>query len=195
MNEKSSREWAGPDWKDASAYLAELSDEEWRWQFLRRGHKYCDDWELATRIPEGVGDVRLSNEKVSSQDYGLAIFIDPRIDRPDSILLTRTPMSPEAGNIDWTFNIFKPIKPQLKAVEQILKGMQDKAKASGHFKERRNHNNLWKDYLRVLDAHHAEVTYKMIGRQIFGKEDDDIAATAAKKAHNKAKALTQNPPL
>lgn len=39
------RKWGIPDWRDEAAYPAELPDELWRWEFLRRREGYRRDWE------------------------------------------------------------------------------------------------------------------------------------------------------
>lgn len=41
-----SEKWGVPDWRDAAAYPRSLSDDLWRWEFLRRREDYRNDWEL-----------------------------------------------------------------------------------------------------------------------------------------------------
>jgi hypothetical protein len=36
--------WGIPDWTDATAYPAKLSNNAWRWEFLRRRDDYRQDW-------------------------------------------------------------------------------------------------------------------------------------------------------
>lgn len=50
------KKWGIPDWRNAQSYPRKLSDQLWRWEFLRRREDYRDDWELhSSRNKEWYG--------------------------------------------------------------------------------------------------------------------------------------------
>ncbi len=46
LNEILDWNWGVPDWRDERAYFAthDLTDRQWRWEFMRRRPLYREDW-------------------------------------------------------------------------------------------------------------------------------------------------------
>lgn len=61
-------DWNVPDWKDASAYPADdeaLSQDAWRWEFIRRSEEYRTAW-------------KSNRTKAVLRKFGLTEWLDPR---------------------------------------------------------------------------------------------------------------------
>ena len=171
-----------PDWRDAHAYPAVLSDHVWRWEFLRRKDEYRRDWrrcypatvkwyqshkfaEFFTGRAPGDGRAFADNwgcdsthprflvhMKGSVSKYGLRGLPNPAIARPDNL--------PFEGRFDVpiVFDISEPIEELEQQASRAFKSLKKLYGASNARKQRR----LWSKYLRALDADADGASYAEI---------------------------------
>ena len=70
-------EWGVPDWCDAAAYPQpdDLSDQLWRWEFIRRMPDYRNAWDRASRIQYEIECCRAEEAGQNKGEfYNLTIF-------------------------------------------------------------------------------------------------------------------------
>ena len=101
-------DWGVPNWKDKAAYPKgpdELTDTQWRWEFLRRRHDYRHAWETAAaRIapirPEGSSD---------RSECRVGLIDDAEV------LFGLRGMCPHPGwaDVSWPFLIFNDAYPKV----------------------------------------------------------------------------------
>jgi hypothetical protein len=131
-------EWGTPDWLDAVAYsnISDWDFDRWRWEFLRRRDDYRHDYKAAcrARIESGFRDPKMDEKFFISEGaelYGLLVYYDPSVSTwnefgpnwsdPKTMLAEPLDASERWWQIKTlTFDLGKPIAPQLKAAKVLL---------------------------------------------------------------------------
>lgn len=171
--------WGVPDWCDAAGYPKagdDLSDAEWRWEFLRRLPEYRKDWQhLAPRLRLRRGDrsrlLPASNPVLAvASKYGLLYGLpDPRQPhgKAKPVFVDAYRFAQTQWSLSVPFDLRRPLGPQLKDAETYLRHAQ---RLAAHPLER-EHRDLWPTYLRLLDAADArqrrEVTWQQAGESLL----------------------------
>lgn len=204
--------WHVPNWRDASKYPttgADLSDEEWRWEFLRRLPEYREGWEdLEPRLTLPKGDparVLSTSREVCAfgARFGLLLGLpNPRENYARAApVFARSPRLAQNPNcINIAFDPSRKINEQLDDARSYLLAIQ---RAASYAPPEREHRDGWPLLLRVLDArdetpYHA--TFQQIGETLspiagrikrggrvrLKQISDTEAATYAKEWHKAA---------
>lgn len=84
----------------------------------------------------------------------------------------------------YSFDLNKPIEPQLKKAKSHLIYLQEVT--TGKPKGDRNHFNKWPLYLRVMDAQRSGATYQLIGEELLLSENDILNGSGDTEIANKA---------
>lgn len=203
-----------PYWKDHSKYpkdTEKTTDEEWRWEFLRRDRNYQDDWkklcigEFSEIDPENL------------LEYGLAELEDPTKSykqlKHKNIFQKYPAIIGEHEIVEWKYadlsehqdkriwgilheensnlvsvqlNIHRPITPQIDQLQKILENKQKKI--LGKILRHRVSDNTTL-YLRAADAIRIGVDNTTIGIMIFGCQSKHSADTRARDVRKKLKQL------
>ncbi|WP_108813252.1 hypothetical protein [Loktanella sp. Alg231-35] len=125
------------------------------------------------------GYAGIPNPRISDQEMGAifslhdAVTIESEKSFANSKGLgTNRPLS--GGKMHITFDIDRPIDPQLKAANRALK----KHQVAHHGKnfQRRRHPKKWLGYLQTLDAREAKVTWSEIAKIHAHTKGDEQAA-------------------
>ncbi len=185
---------APPDWlpncRDPSAYPARRSNNQWRWQFLRRREDYQTDF--AQHYPQTRAyyaaifrDDPKSRHHVSSiakmpdsrAKYGVGFLLDPsREFTPPGFFEVAVPFGVDFASReqfdDWekagiqlvAFDLTKPLMPQFARAKPGLEELQ--RELHGKPKSVRQHRAHWATYLRVLDAYARGMSASAIGRTL-----------------------------
>lgn len=221
--DKEQHDWGVPDWRDASAYPDDLTDEQWRWEFLRRRDDYRNDWLAHRDNTQGDSIPFLAYWFGATEKYGLwgDCLLNPALSAkkltegephfattsgPTEDSLTNV-IPPENSNaaFRYQFDLKKSIEPQLRAAEQAIKGeltaleWEAEMGFGGRVKAHasRAHRSKYRTYLRVLDARADKVTFEAIGREVLGIKVEAInsndAAARAKQIHEVAMKLSFKP--
>jgi hypothetical protein len=70
-----------PDWRDASAYPRNddaLSDDQWRWEFIRRLKEYRAGWEqYCSWLESAPGRPTKTKQPIRPLEFGLTDWLDP----------------------------------------------------------------------------------------------------------------------
>lgn len=176
------RKWGLPDWRDADEYPITLSDDLWRWEFLRRREDYRNDWERSypataewyrSHTPEDafrginyLGHVLHDNffngpespnfcaqMEGSLPKYGLIGMPNPTIPTPKNLRFNTS------HQVSIEFDLSLSIDDLMKCAETAFKALKSRYGKSDHRKRR----NKWATYLRVLDARAEHASYVKIG--------------------------------
>lgn len=207
-------EWGLPDWRDAAAYTTDeqWDSDRWQWEFLRRRDDYRKAYHLAKSDNIGLHSVLDDNEGIAffHEDaalFELDLFFDPAVsDWGSSGPLWSDPVfklrPPHDAHERWwqiktlTFDLGKPIAPQLDAAKELLLQEQGLAQLTPReqmafaygaeyagcgemplaemcAKLQRNPRALkyqpgkWAVYLRVLDAREAGASWANITEVLY----------------------------
>jgi len=227
---KGSRNVLGvPDWRDENAYPSvieltngenELTNDEWRWEFLRRRNDYREDF--ARPDESYIGE---SKGRYFERIYFMGNLADPT--RSVKAMKTKKPDTSDPfsnlfqGNFDITFldtnlkalygdpftgehprgkaqpyhldlrvDLTHPLPPQFLRLYRFAKSI----KSSWQPSLRRPHRSKWPLYLRVLDAHDAGAKLREIGEVVLGYKDYDEAAKRATETLKAAGRLQEDFP-
>lgn len=199
--------WGLPEWRDENQYTEtdELSNDQWRWEFLRRRTDYREDyekskdyfWELGadkeTHFQETYRIRFIENPAYSIRDLKEQRKVSKELFKPNPDIefidsmpgaLYRYPSlnggymksSMHPHHLELKIDLGSPLAPQFKKLREIAKSFQ----SSWSTKTRRPQKGKWPTYLRILDAREIGVTYREIGEVILGHQDYD---EAGKRAH------------
>ena len=212
--------WGVPDWHDEEAYPNpdDLTLTEWRWEFLRRTNDYREDFLLHVeeelkrhRSVTGEEHPVAANSPDfcprmlgSERKYGVYYLRNPAASGPGLGQFARTygrvftdvtrgvlpKLLEEDQRIVITFDLTKPIQPQLDTAKEIFERHQ--RGESVIIRPRRRHRVKWSLYLRVIDARDAGATWEEIGEIILlpdpdetpqGDYDSQVKENLAQSAH------------
>lgn len=174
-----------PNWKDATAYPADLTQTQWRWEFLRRCEDYQADFEhyrsvmlKEAPLPHTPPHVwqgfyeRCADMPGCREKYGVGFLLDPASDTPPpGFFEIQCPYGvihedratakarQKAGIFKMAFDLNRPLEPQLKKAKQDLQRIQKEYAGNLRDKDKRA---KWPLYLRVLDAKAAQATNRDI---------------------------------
>ena len=220
---KGSRNVLGvPDWRDENAYPGEdeLTNDEWRWEFLRRRNDYREDF--ARPDESYIGE---SKGRYFERVYFMGNLADPtrsvkamKTKKPDTIdpfsnlfqgnfditfldtdlkALCGHPFDGELPrgeaqpyHIDLRVDLTYPLPPQFLRLYRFA----ESAQASWQPYVRRPRPSKWPLYLRVLDARDAGAKLREIGEVVLGYADYDAAAKRAAETHKAARRLQEDFP-
>jgi hypothetical protein len=172
--------WNVPDWRDGAAYPDNLTDHQWRWQFLRRRDDYRDDWHDISDGDQTRRFVLVANNQTLREKYGIAMMahpgepeIPPHYFLPDKIRRIELGWPSTADAVILVpFDLDRPLGLQLERARERLTESQD----TRSLKTSREHRKKWPLYLRVLDAREAEATFDEIGRTLLAPDGHDDRA-------------------
>ncbi len=220
---KGSRNVLGvPDWRDENAYPGEdeLTNDEWRWEFLRRRNDYREDFARPDEsyIEESKGryfervyfvghpadptrSVKAMKTKKSDTSDPFSNLFPPTFDitflDTDLKALYGDPFTGELPrgkaqpyHLDLRVDLTHPLRPQFRRLYRFAK--DDQASWQPHV--RRPRPNKWPLYLRVLDAYDAGAKLREIGEVVLGSVDYDAAAKRAAETHKAARRLQEDFP-
>jgi len=139
-------------WLELKAYpkSKEITMDGWAWEFLRRNPKYQEAW-----------DNIKGKHPISGKEFYIQYMHDPEDDDSSSInfyigqgnmiMIKAHIINP--GKMDkyvviQTFDVRRPIKPQIDQAEQFLKIYQKSIGIKSHS----HHKKYFVEYLRILDA-------------------------------------------
>jgi len=206
------------DWRSDADYdfTEELDLNGWAWEFLRRNPEYRNDWELElqniyqTISPQGI-DIEddcfsIEPEKIDCQTkWWIARFVNPDTDCPigldfvnsyGRIYRDSTKIDLLPGRVAVIFDLNLPIKRQVELTASRLRKWQEIYENRGicRLRKPKTHNDLWKSYLRVLDAKTDGAANKEIDDIVFQDQreniyDDYYYNTVIRDALNAAKIL------
>jgi len=98
----------------------------------------------------------------------------------------------EAGLMDYSFNIRKPLKPQIeKAFEHLLVLQEELHRKENTPKPSRE---LWPTYLRILDAHDCGVGWGTIGKTLW-PTNEGSTKDKARRTHSLAEGVRDKFPV
>ena len=185
-----------PDWKNEQKYPnpRNTSPEEWAWEFVRRNHEYQKDYEsLVAGLPplktqkdnwSKYEPVNKEIRKHFSQKFGVSYARSPSKRFSKNLKFERQPViitKPRIkkyeinyGEVLVSFDLLKPINPQLKKIKIEL----EKQKDIFHeiYKEpenkKRAQTEKYQTYLRVLDAKYAKVKNSEIAKILYPDEEN-----------------------
>ena len=227
---KGSRNVLGvPDWRDENSYPIvneltngenELTNDEWRWEFLRRRNDYREDF---ARPDESY--IEESKGRYFERVYFVNYPANPT--RSVKAMKTKKPDTIDPfsnlfqGNFDITFldtdlkalcghpfdgelprgeaqpyhinlrvDLTHPLPPQFLRLYRFAKSI----KPSWQPSLRRSRRSKWPLYLRVLDARDARAKLREIGEVVLGSADYDAAAKRAAETLKAAHRLQEDFP-
>lgn len=194
-------DWGVPDWHDNKFYLslAEISKEQVRWEFLRRNPDYRQAW-----LDEGSpGQARVFTDK--AEYFGLETLQHPKQAGPPRFLMEDPVMPP------WNDESGEMAEPVVQFVEEAarhgflliaidpslsLQANQDRiastyrqyeAEFAGWVRLSRIHMSSVGDYIRILDAHLAGLTFREIAEYFSSRGAAEVSVEALTKRHQRAK--------
>lgn len=109
--ERSAPAWL-PDWRNASLYPTQLTDSEWRWQFLRRHPEYQSLWDQKCD-PQDIYTIFLDGRNTTTNDPERAEFL--RRQHP-SVQTLRALYLPDASR----FGVRCVLDPALESIPTSL---------------------------------------------------------------------------
>lgn len=211
-----------PDWRDENAYPGEdeLTNDEWRWEFLRRRNDYREDF---ARPDESY--IEESKGRYFERVYFMGNLADPtrsvkamKTKKPDTsdpfsnlfqatfdITFLDTDLRALYGDpftgelprgeaqpyhLDLRVDLTHPLLPQFRRLYRLA----EYAQASWQPHVRRPRPSKWPLYLRVLDARDAGAKFREIGEVVLGYTDYDEAAKRADETLKAARRLQEDFP-
>ncbi len=158
-----------PNWQDRDAYpdsYDDISEGNWRWEFLRRDPEYQRVWSRGTDLRNAEGILRTPGPEdfnICLKVFRLRFLSDPFGNHPISVqtqlidpsgAITLNPPDVQGGHgshlVMASFDLNRPLKPQLDNIYETLKYQQRSRKQE--LVIFRKHKNKWPLYLRMLDA-------------------------------------------
>jgi hypothetical protein len=190
--------------------MKKLSPNQFAWEFLRRNSDYQADFirsmsfemsyeELEPGVSVPAGYVEHARYDAMCSDWGVSFLQDPQEDSTSVFDKQYLPLpyasggegnlqsfnlaqiEPKVGEITIKFDLSLPLKPQLRAAEQILKRQGEPLNSTGF----RQQAKLYPCYILLLDAEHAEAQPKEQHKAIFETFGEDIGPMEAKKIRNR----------
>jgi hypothetical protein len=164
------------DWKNDADYefAKDLDLNCWAWEFLRRNSDYRDDWDkelqnLYQITPPYKVDIKddcfciIPNQIDCKKKWWIARFVNPDTDFPigldfvnsyGHVYRNSTKIDLLMGQVGVVFDLNLPIKRQIELTKSRLRLWQKEYVRKGMIEVRKpkTQNNLWRSYLRVLDA-------------------------------------------
>jgi hypothetical protein len=177
-------------------FTKDLDLNGWAWEFLRRNPEYRNDWEIELQnlyqtTPPHKIDIEddcfsLEPDKNDCKTkWWIARFVNPETDYPIGLDFvnsygriyhesTKIDLSP--GRVAVIFDLNLPIKRQVKLTASRLRQWQGIYEHRGICKRRKpkTNNDLWKSYLRVLDAKTDGAANKDIDDIVFQGQRENI---------------------
>ncbi len=174
--------WGLPDWRNPDAYPDSLSENQWRWEFLRRRKDYREDWLLHFEssyrknlqhyenmpLPEGVDSWNnhfsgCVNMPKSKEKYGVNFLLDPSLPNPAPGLFTHKNGFVVGYASDSQFEQYSHDGVHLVAIdinrpltEQFKKAKELLSRIQNEVKGKvsteKKFKDKWSFYLRFLDA-------------------------------------------
>lgn len=177
--------WGVPDWREAENYgSTEAWDlDRWRWEFTRRKKEYRRDYIAAlASLPDPRAAISSGGSQpgaiahCGAEKYGLPAFYDPRVSEwshdprprwmtglwpllellePDRLVF----LGSQPHRSMFSFDLEKPLKPQLEEAERGLAALQKASQKSGAKKPAETKPAKWLRNLRVVDARDTGATW------------------------------------
>ena len=182
------------DWKnDADYEFTKDSDSygwRWAWEFLRRNADYQDDWDKVVQtlyqiVPAYKIDISDDcfciepNQIDCKKKWWIARFVNPDTDFPimldfensyGHIYRNSTKINLLQEQVAAIFDLRLPIKRQVELTRLRLHNLQKEYKRKGLIESVRRpktQSDLWRSYLRVLDAKTVGAKDKEIDEFVF----------------------------
>lgn len=188
------------NWRDRDAYpqsYADISEWNWRWEFLRRNPEYQRVWHQGIDVRNAEGVFRIAepgDSEICQKVFRVRLLTNPWGSQPISSLtqshdlsgaITINPPDVHGGSgshlVLASFYLDRPLNPQITEVSYILKKNQ-LARNQELIKFHRT-TAVWPRHLRVIDAKDQGATLAEIADQFV--EDGSVdEATLYKRTGN-----------
>ncbi len=186
------------NWRKDTDYefTKDLDLNGWAWEFLRRNPEYRNDWEIELQnlyqtTPPHKIDIEddcfsLEPDKNDcKKKWWIARFVNPETDYPigldfvnsyGRIYRDSTKIDLLPGRVAVVFDLNLPIERQVELIKLRLRQWQKIYEHRGicTLRKPKTYNDLWKSYLRVLDAKSGGADNKTIDAIVFHSQKKNV---------------------